>query len=74
MLKGRYIFHVMTFVILSGGMKMRNEHGMLRGYTFFAMTSIILSGGMKMIDEHAMFRGVYVSCHDFGRYAPSPAI
>ena len=27
---GRYTFLVMTFVILSGGMKMRDEHGMLR--------------------------------------------
>ena len=25
-----YIFFVMTFVILSGGMNMRGEHGMLR--------------------------------------------
>ena len=28
---GRYTFIVMTSVILSGGMKMRDEHGMLRG-------------------------------------------
>ena len=27
---GRYTFIVMTSVILSGGMKMRDEHGMLR--------------------------------------------
>ena len=27
---GRYTFLVMTSVILSGGMKMRDEHGMLR--------------------------------------------
>ena len=27
---GRYTFFVMTSVILSGGMKMRDEHGMLR--------------------------------------------
>ena len=27
---GRYKFIVMTFVILSGGVKMRVEHGMLR--------------------------------------------
>ena len=27
---GRYAFFVMTSVILSGGMKMRDEHGMLR--------------------------------------------
>ena len=51
----------MTSVILSGGMKMRDEHG----YTFIVMTSVILSGGVKMRDEHGMLRGVYISCHDF---------
>ena len=41
---GGYTLIVMTFVILSGGVKMRVEHGMLIGrYTFF-MTSVILSG------------------------------
>ena len=28
---GGYIFFGMTFAILSGGLKMRDEHGMLRG-------------------------------------------
>ena len=45
----------MTSVILSGGMKMRDEHGKVRGvrtYTFLVMTSVILSGGMEMRDEH----------------------
>ena len=28
---GGYTFIFMTFVILSGGLKMRDEHGMLRG-------------------------------------------
>ena len=39
-----YTFFVMTFVILSGGMKMRVEHGMLREVYIFVMTSVILSG------------------------------
>ena len=62
---GRYTFLVMTSVILSGGVKMRVEHGMLRGYTFFVMTSVILSGGMKMSVEHGMLREVYIFSHDF---------
>ena len=32
---GRYTFLVMTSVILSGGMKMRDEHGMLREVYIF---------------------------------------
>ena len=36
---------------------MRDEHGMLRGYTFLVMTSVILSGGLEMRDEHGMLRG-----------------
>ena len=28
---GGYTFHFMTSIILSGGLKMRDEHGMLRG-------------------------------------------
>ena len=62
---GRYTFLVMTSVILSGGMKMRDEHGMLREVTFLAMTSVILSGGVKMRVEHGMLREVYIFCHDF---------
>ena len=63
---GRYTFLVMTSVILSGSVKMRDEHGMLIGrYTFLVMTSVILSGGMKMRDEHGMLREVYISGHDF---------
>jgi hypothetical protein len=38
---GGYTFHFMTSVILSGGLKMRDEHGMLRGGKHF--TSSILS-------------------------------
>ena len=57
---GRYTFLVMTSVILSGGMKMRDHR-----YTFLVMTSVILSGGVKMRDEHGMLREVYISCHDF---------
>ena len=38
---GRYTFLVMTSVILSGGMEMRDEHGMLREVSFFVMTSVI---------------------------------
>ena len=41
---GRCTFLVMTSVILSGGMKMRDEHGMLREVYIFVMTSVILSG------------------------------
>ena len=56
----------MTPVILSGGMKMRDEHGMLIGrYTLIVMTSVILSGGVKMRDQHGMLRELYISCHDF---------
>ena len=62
---GGYTFLVMTSVILSGGVKMRVEHGMLREVYIFVMTSVILSGGMKMRDEHGMLREVYISCHDF---------
>ena len=40
---GRYTFLVMTSVILSGGVKMRVEHGMLRE-VYIVMTSVILSG------------------------------
>ena len=54
---GRYTFLVMTSVILSGGVKMRVEHGMLREVYIFVMTSVILSGGMKRRDEHGMIRG-----------------
>ena len=32
---GRYTFIVMTSVILSGGVKMRDEHGMLREVYIF---------------------------------------
>ena len=56
---------VMTSVILSGGVKMRDEHGMLREVYMFVKTSVILSGGMKMRGEHGMQREVYISCHDF---------
>ena len=34
---GRYTFFVMTSVILSGGMKMRDEHGMLREVYIFVL-------------------------------------
>ena len=61
---GRYTFVVMTSVILSGGVKMRVEHGMTRGYTFVVMTSVILSGCVKMRAEHGMLREVYIFCHD----------
>ena len=54
---GRYTFVVMTSVILSGGMKMRVEHGMLRG-VFVVMTSVILSGSVKTSAEHGMLREV----------------
>ena len=53
----------MTSVILSGGMKMRDEHGMLR--ELLVMTSVILSGGVKMRVEHGRLREVYICCHDF---------
>ena len=53
---GRYTFLVMTSVILSDGVKMRVEHGMLREVYFFVMTSVILSDGVKMRVEHGMLR------------------
>ena len=62
---GRYTFLVMTSVILSGGVKMRVGHGMLREAYVFVMTSVILSGGVKMRVEHGMLREVYIFCHDF---------
>ena len=55
----------MTSVILSGGVKMKVEHGFLREVYIFVMTSVILSGRMKMRVEHGMLREVYISCHDF---------
>ena len=55
----------MTSVILSGGLKIRDEHGMIRGVYIFVMTSVILPGGMKMGVEHGMRRDVYISGHDF---------
>ena len=64
MLRG-YTYVVMISVILSGGVNMRDEHGMLREVYMFVMPSVILSGGMKMRDEHGMLREVYISCHDF---------
>ena len=39
-----YTFLVMTSDRLSGGVKMRVEHGMLREVYIFVMTSVILSG------------------------------
>ena len=56
---------VMTSVILSCGLKIRDEHGMLSGVYIFVLTSVRLSGGMKMRDEHGMVREVYISGHDF---------
>ena len=58
---------VMISVIHSGGTKMRDEHGMLRGVyiSFLVMTSVILSGGTKIRAEHGILRGVYISCHNF---------
>ena len=56
---GGYTFLVMTSVRLSGGMKMRDEHGTLGRYTFLVMTSVRLSGGLKMRHEHGMLREVY---------------
>ena len=41
---GGYTLIVMTSVILSGGVKMRVENGMLREVYMFVMTSVILSG------------------------------
>ena len=55
----------MTSVILSGGVKMRVEHGMLREVSIFVMTSVMLSGGVKMRVEQGMLREVYIFCHDF---------
>ena len=55
----------MTSVILSDGLKMRIEHGMLREVSIFVMIFVILSGGMKMRGEQGMLREVYISGHDF---------
>ena len=62
---GRYTLFVMTSVILSGGVKMSVEHGMLREVYMFVMTSVILSGGVNMRVEHGMLREVYTFGHDF---------
>ena len=38
--------------------KIRDEHGMRRGYAIWYMLSVILPGGMaKVRDEHGMLRG-----------------
>ena len=60
----RYAFLVMTSDILSGGVKMKVEHGMLREVYIFVMTSVILSGGVKIRVEHGMLREVYTFCLD----------
>ena len=57
---GGYTFLDMTSIILSGGLKMRDEHGMLREYPFFVMTYVILLGGLQMRDEHGMLRGAHI--------------
>ena len=58
---GRYTFLVMTSVILSGGMKMRDEHGILREVYIFVMASVIRSGDMNMGE-------VSIFCHTFRWY------
>ena len=61
---GRYTFFVMTSVILSGGMKMRVEHGML-WEVYISCHDFCPSGGVKIRDEHGMLREVSIFCHDF---------
>ena len=62
---GRYTFVVMTSVILSGGVTMRDEHGMLKEIYISCHDFCHHSGGMKMRYEHGMLREVYISGHDF---------
>ena len=62
---GKYAFLVMTSVILSGGMKMRDEHGMLREVYISCHDFCHTFRWYEMRDEHGMLRGVYISCHDF---------
>ena len=62
---GRYTFLVMTSVILSGGVKMRDEHGMLREVYIFCHDFCHTFSGMKMRVEHGMLMEVYIICHDF---------
>ena len=49
----------MTSVILSGGMNMRVEHGMLR--EIYILSSLLSYFQV----EHGMLREVYIFCHDF---------
>ena len=53
---GRYTFFVMTSVILSGGVKMDVEHGMLREVYISFHDFVILSDGVNMRVEHGMLR------------------
>ena len=61
---GGYTFLDMTSIILSGGLKMRDEHGMLRGVYICCHDFCHIFGGLQMRDEHGMLRGVYISCYD----------
>ena len=58
-------FMVMTSVIFSGGVKMRDEYEMPREVYTSCHDFCIPSGDVKMRDEHGMLREVHTSCHDF---------
>ena len=59
---GGYTYVVMISVILSGGVKMRVEHGMLREVYIFCHDFCHIFRWYEMRDEHGM---VYISGHDF---------
>ena len=61
---GGYTFVVMISVILSGGVKMRVEHGKLREVYIFCHDFCHTFRWYEMSVEHGMLRGVYISCHD----------
>ena len=58
---GRYTFIVMTSVILSGGVKMRDEHGMLREVSIFVMIFFSSGRGLQGLNQGAQGKGLISS-------------
>ena len=54
---GGYPFFVMTYVILLGGLQMRDEHGMLRGVYISCYDLYYIFCSLQTRNEHGMFRG-----------------
>ena len=60
-----YTFLVMTSVILSGGTKIRAEHGMLRGVYISCHDFCHTCRWCEKLRDHGMPRGGYISGHAF---------